>query len=53
MSEDHWGYVILAYAVTGATVAYMVARILLEHRRLAAELARLERNDGDKGHEAK
>jgi heme exporter protein D len=43
MSEDHWGYVLLAYAVTGVTVGVLILRILLEHRRLAAELARLEK----------
>jgi heme exporter protein CcmD len=49
MSEDHWGYVVLAYAVTGATVAILALRILLEHRRLAAELARLEKNGAGQG----
>jgi heme exporter protein CcmD len=47
MSEDHWGYVIVAYAATGLTIAVMALRILLEHRRLAAELARLEKNGGE------
>ncbi len=42
MSEAHWSYIFVAYAVTIASVGAMAARIVLEHRRLRAELARLE-----------
>jgi heme exporter protein CcmD len=44
MTDEHWGYILLAYGVTAATILIMAFRILLEHRRLAAELARLEKN---------
>jgi heme exporter protein CcmD len=50
---DHWGYVLLAYGVTGAIILILVLRILLEHRRLAAELARLEQTGGGDRGEAK
>jgi heme exporter protein CcmD len=44
MSDDHWGYILVAYGVTAATVLVVALRIWLEHRRLAAALARLERD---------
>lgn len=41
MTDDHWGYILLAYGVTAATILILLLRILLDHRRLRAELARL------------
>ncbi|OAI29623.1 hemagglutination activity protein [Methylosinus sp. R-45379] len=50
MTDEHWGYILLAYGLTAATILIMAFRILLEHRRLAAELARLEKNgSGERG----
>ncbi|MBU3889976.1 MULTISPECIES: heme exporter protein CcmD [Methylosinus] len=46
MTDEHWGYILLAYGVTAATVLVLLARILLENRRLSAELARLEKTAG-------
>lgn len=49
--SDHWIYVVLAYGVTIATIGAIAARIILEHRRLRAELARYgvrgARDDGE------
>lgn len=53
MSEDHWGYVLVAYAVTAATVLVVALRIWLDHRRLAATLARLERDGAHEEGEAR
>ena len=44
MNETHWTYIALAYGVTAATILFLLIRILLEHRRLRGELARLEKN---------
>ena len=44
MTDEHWGYIVLAYGVTAATILVLLIRILLEHRRLGGELARLEKN---------
>lgn len=44
MTGEHWGYIALAYGVTAATILFLLIRILLEHRRLRGELARLEKN---------
>ncbi|MBY6240565.1 heme exporter protein CcmD [Methylosinus sp. Sm6] len=53
MSETHWGYVVVAYGVTGATVLAIALRIWLERRRLTADLARLEREGASEESEAK
>lgn len=49
--SDHWVYVALAYGVTVVTIGAVAARIILEHRRLRAELARYgargARDDGE------
>jgi heme exporter protein CcmD len=42
MSDQYWSYIALAYGVTFVTIGVIAARIILEHRRLRAELARLE-----------
>lgn len=42
MTGGHWFYIVAAYAVTIVSVGAIVARIVLEHRRLRRELARLE-----------
>jgi heme exporter protein CcmD len=47
MSEAHWSYIVVAYAVTIASVGAIALRIVLEHRRLCAELARLEAAGAD------
>ena len=47
MSAAHWSYIVVAYAVTIASIGAMAARIVIEHRRLCAELARLEAAGAD------
>jgi heme exporter protein CcmD len=47
MSGEHWGYVVVAYGVTVATILFLALRIVLDHRRLTAELARLEGEGAD------
>ncbi|MBG0808639.1 heme exporter protein CcmD [Methylosinus sp. H3A] len=50
MIDEHWGYILLAYGLTAATILVLLIRTLVEHRRLAGELARLEKNGaGDRG----
>ncbi|WP_159725989.1 heme exporter protein CcmD [Methylosinus sp. Ce-a6] len=50
MTDEHWGYIVLAYGVTAAVILGLLIRILLEHRRLVGALARLEKNGaGDRG----
>ncbi len=38
--SDHWFYIAAAYGVTAATLGVVTLRIVLEHRRLRAALAR-------------
>lgn len=52
MNEAHWGYIALAYGVTLLVVGALALRIVLEHRRLRAELARLEATAVNKQSEA-
>jgi heme exporter protein CcmD len=48
MSQDpHWTYIILAYGVTFLVVGVMTWRIVSDHRRLLAELAKLRRGGED------
>jgi heme exporter protein CcmD len=42
MSESHGTFIVLAYGVTFAVIGGVALRIILEHHRLRAELARLE-----------
>jgi heme exporter protein D len=42
MNQEHWTFIALAYGAAFATIGAVAARIILEHRRLRAELARLE-----------
>jgi heme exporter protein CcmD len=50
VTDEHWGYIVLAYGVTAVTILILLIRILLEQRRLGRELARLEKNGaGDRG----
>lgn len=48
MNQEHWGYILLAYGVTAVVVLTLTTRILLEYRRLRADLARLERKEPDR-----
>ncbi len=43
MSESYATFIVLAYGLTFAVIGGVALRIILEHRRLRAELARLER----------
>jgi len=45
--EAHWTYIALAYGATFAIMGFIAWRIVREHRRLTAELARFD----DKGEE--
>jgi heme exporter protein CcmD len=44
--DPHWGYIVTAYVITFVTVGGAIWRIVGEHRRLTAELARLK-DQGD------
>jgi heme exporter protein CcmD len=46
IDSAHWTYIALAYGATFAIVGGLVWRIVGEHRRLHAELARFEK-DGE------
>jgi heme exporter protein CcmD len=48
MNEAHWGYISLAYGITGVVVLGLILRIVFDYRRLRAELANLERNGSNK-----
>lgn len=52
MSEQHWTFVALAYGVTFVVIGVIAARIILDYRRLRAELARLEALGADEGESA-
>lgn len=52
MNDAHWVYIALAYGVTAAVVGVLALRIVLEHRRLRAELDRLETKAADEHSEA-
>ena len=43
MSESYGSFILLAYGVTLLVIGGVALRIILEHRRLRAELDRLER----------
>jgi heme exporter protein D len=45
--SDHATYVAAAYAIAFLTIGGMATRILLDYRRLKAELARLGGRDED------
>jgi heme exporter protein CcmD len=54
MGDPHVGFIVAAYAVATATIAAMIAWVVLDARRLNAELARATRaldgvRDGAKG----
>jgi heme exporter protein CcmD len=52
MGDPHIGFIIAAYAVAAATIALMIGWVMLDSRRLNAELARATRAlDGAKGAE--
>ncbi|MBI1868226.1 MAG: heme exporter protein CcmD [Methylocystis sp.] len=42
MNAAHWSYIALAYGVTTLVVVAVALHIVLDYRRLRAELARLE-----------
>jgi len=44
MSDPHLSYIVLAYAIAIVAVVAVAARIILDYRRLRAELAGLEQN---------
>jgi heme exporter protein CcmD len=46
MRADHLDFVFAAYAVTAIVLIGLAARILIEGRRLASELAKLGGKDG-------
>ncbi len=46
MSESHWSYIALAYGVTFVVIGATALRIVLDYRRLRAELAQLEKDRG-------
>jgi heme exporter protein CcmD len=48
MSENYSVFIFLAYGVTVTTIGVVTARIVIEYRRLRAELARLERWESSK-----
>jgi heme exporter protein CcmD len=43
MSENYVIFISVAYGLTAAVIGGVALRIILEHHRLRAELARLER----------
>ena len=43
MGDPHAGFIIAAYAVAAATIGAMIAWVVLDARRLNAELARATR----------
>ncbi|WP_363350664.1 heme exporter protein CcmD [Methylocystis echinoides] len=47
--SDHASYVAAAYAIAFLTIGGMAARIILDYRRLKAELARFTARDQDGG----
>jgi len=50
MNDDaHWTYILLAYGFTFAIVGAMIVRVVREHRRLSAELHRLDKSGGADG----
>jgi heme exporter protein CcmD len=54
MGDPHVGFIVAAYAVATATIAAMIGWVVLDARRLNAELARATRaldgvRDGAKG----
>lgn len=51
MTDEHWGYILLAYGVTAIVILGLLARIVLDYRRLRADLSRLERRGADKPNE--
>jgi heme exporter protein CcmD len=44
----HLGFIVAAFAVTGAVVAAMIAAIWLDYRDLLAKLARLENRETER-----
>ena len=50
MGDSHIGFIIAAYAVAAATILAMVGWVVLDFRKLSAELARATRAlDGARG----
>jgi heme exporter protein CcmD len=50
MGDPHVGFIVAAYAVAAATIAVMIGWVVLDSRRLNAELARATRAlDGARG----
>ncbi|MGA8171660.1 MAG: heme exporter protein CcmD [Methylocystis sp.] len=45
--DAHWPYILIAYGITVVIVGSVVWRVVSEHRRLLAELARLQSIDGE------
>jgi heme exporter protein D len=42
MSEQHWLFVVIAYAVAFVSIGGVAFKILLDHQRLRDELARFD-----------
>ena len=49
MNDSHWSYIALAYGVTFVTIGAIALRIILDYRRLRAELSRYEATTAKKG----
>jgi heme exporter protein CcmD len=43
MGDPHTGFIIAAYAIAAATIGAMIAWVVVDARRLSAELARATR----------
>ena len=43
MSDPHIGFVIAAYVVAAAVIAAMIGTVVVDYRRLSAQLARATR----------
>ena len=49
MDIPHIGFIIASYAIAAAAIVGMIGVILLDYRKLSAELAALERRGGARG----
>jgi heme exporter protein CcmD len=48
-ADPNWPFVVIAYGVTIAAIGAVTVSIILEHRRLRAELARLGASTSEDG----
>ena len=47
MADPHVGFIVAAYVVTGVVLAAMIGSVVLDYRRLSAELERATRAVSD------